>query len=48
MERHRQHLEVRDLDAGAREMLRHRVHRTRGGAMGVSDVVDRVDSGLEE
>jgi hypothetical protein len=48
MERHRQHLEVRDLNVGAREMLRHRVHRARSGAVGVRAVVDRVDAGLEE
>jgi hypothetical protein len=48
VERYRQHPEVRGLDVGAREMLRHRVRRTRGGTLGVSDVVDRVDSSLEE
>jgi hypothetical protein len=48
MERHRLHHEVRDLDVGAREMLRDRMHRTRGGAMGVRAVMDRVDASLEE
>jgi len=48
MERHRQHPEVRDLDVGAREMLRHRVHRARSGTVRVGAVVDRVYAGLEE
>jgi hypothetical protein len=48
MKRYRQHPEMRGLDVGAREMLRHRVRRTRGGTVGVGDVMDRVDSCLEK